>query len=240
MEVGDIFYGFVAIGTDPGSPGDLAPQVAVRLERVSSAMFTSDPVLEAAVGVEYTYEAAGSDSEGDPVTITGVTVPDWLTVTDNGDGTATVSGTPEADDLGANPVVLEISNGEESETQEFTIVVSDTTPPVITLNGDADMVLPVGLAFNDPGATATDNVDGDISGDIVVTGTVDTSTPGTYTIDYDVMDAAGNPATTVTRTVRVVADDDDDNDIFGIGSTGLWSLLLMIPLFGIRRRRTGR
>ena len=82
----------------------------------------------------------------------------------------------------------------------------DTTPPVITLNGDATIDLTTGDAFTDPGATATDDVDGDISGSIVVGGdTVDTNTEGTYTITYNVSDAAGNAATQVTRTVNVNA-----------------------------------
>ncbi len=83
---------------------------------------------------------------------------------------------------------------------------ADTTPPVITLNGDATVELTQGDPFTDPGATATDNVDGDISGNIVVGGdTVDTNTVGSYVITYDVSDAAGNAATQVTRTVNVSA-----------------------------------
>jgi hypothetical protein len=58
------------------------------------------------------------------------------------------------------------------------------------------------------GVTASDNVDGDLTADIVVTGdTVDTAVPGTYTITYNVSDSAGNAATTVTRTVTVTDDD---------------------------------
>ena len=93
------------------------------------------------------------------------------------------------------------------ETEDYTVNLvggaADTTAPVITLNGSATMNLTVGDSFTDPGATATDNVDGDISGNIVVTGSVDTSTAGTYTLNYNVSDAAGNAATRVSRTVNV-------------------------------------
>nr|WP_298998134.1 immunoglobulin-like domain-containing protein [uncultured Allomuricauda sp.] len=84
----------------------------------------------------------------------------------------------------------------------------DTTPPVITLTGDAVVDLNVGdPAYVDAGATATDNVDGDITANIMVGGdTVDTNVAGTYTITYNVMDAAGNAATEVTRTVNVTVD----------------------------------
>ncbi|WP_421805079.1 carbohydrate binding domain-containing protein [Flagellimonas sp.] len=85
----------------------------------------------------------------------------------------------------------------------------DTTPPVITLNGDATVDLNVGDSYTEAGATATDDTDGDISGNIVVGGdTVDTSVAGTYIVTYNVSDAAGNAATEVTRTVNVIAFDD--------------------------------
>ncbi|GAB4515603.1 MAG: hypothetical protein Tsb004_24610 [Allomuricauda sp.] len=82
---------------------------------------------------------------------------------------------------------------------------SDTTAPVITLNGDATVDLNVGDSYTEAGATATDDTDGDISGNIVVGGdTVDVNTAGTYVITYNVNDAAGNAANEVTRTVNVI------------------------------------
>ena len=79
---------------------------------------------------------------------------------------------------------------------------ADTTPPVITLNGSSTIQLNIGDSWTDPGATATDNTDGDISSSITVNGTVDTSTVGTYTLTYSVTDAANNTNST-TRTVIV-------------------------------------
>ena len=80
----------------------------------------------------------------------------------------------------------------------------DSVAPIITLNGDAAVNLAVGASYTDAGATASDNVDGDISANIMVGGdTVDTNATGTYTITYNVSDAAGNAATQVTRTVVV-------------------------------------
>jgi len=80
----------------------------------------------------------------------------------------------------------------------------DTTPPVITAPGDA--TLQKGSAFNvREGVSATDNVDGNITANVVVGGTfVDTSNIGTYTLTYDVSDAAGNEAPQVVRTITVV------------------------------------
>jgi len=84
-----------------------------------------------------------------------------------------------------------------------TVDVVDTTVPVITLVGAATVSLEVGTTYTDAGATATDNYDGDISSAISTVNPVDSDTVGTYTVTYDVSDANGNAATTVTRTVII-------------------------------------
>ena len=83
------------------------------------------------------------------------------------------------------------------------VAPDDTTDPVITLVGSATVTLTVGQSYTDAGATASDNKDGNITANIVTTGTVNTAIAGTYTITYNVSDAAGNTATPVTRTVIV-------------------------------------
>ena len=100
-----------------------------------------------------------------------------------------------------------------TETIRFDLLVDsssetgvDTIPPVLTLNGDASISIYQGTTFGNPGAAAVDNVDGDLTNSITVSGSVDTSTIGTYTINYDISDAAGNAATTVSRTVVVEKD----------------------------------
>jgi len=83
--------------------------------------------------------------------------------------------------------------------------IPDTTSPTITLTGSSTINLTVGDTFADPGATATDNIDGDITSSIITSGTLDTSSTGSYTISYSISDATGNSAS-VTRTVVVVED----------------------------------
>lgn len=90
-----------------------------------------------------------------------------------------------------------------TRTIQVNAAPADTTKPVITLNGSASISITQGASFSDPGATATDNKDGNITSRIVASGTVNTSVAGTYTLRYDVRDTAGNAATTVTRTVIV-------------------------------------
>lgn len=88
----------------------------------------------------------------------------------------------------------------------------DKEPPVITLNGEDPMIVFVGDPFADPGATATDNVDGNVR--VTATGSVNTSAPGVYTITYTAVDSSGNRADPVTRTVEV-RERPDDGDVGG-------------------------
>jgi surface protein len=76
---------------------------------------------------------------------------------------------------------------------------TDTTPPVITINGD-DVNLITGMTYTDAGASAEDETDGEVV--VTTTGSVDTTTAGVYTITYSAVDAAGNSAE-ATRTVTV-------------------------------------
>ncbi len=96
------------------------------------------------------------------------------------------------------------SAGNAAATVTRTVIVVDTTLPVITLIGESNVSVTAGAAYTDAGATASDNIDGDITAAIISTGDINTSLPGTYTVTYDVSDSAGNAAATVTRTVNVV------------------------------------
>lgn len=83
------------------------------------------------------------------------------------------------------------------------VVVPDTTSPNLTLTLSSDTTIARNSIWTDPGATASDDIDGNLTASISVSGTVITGTPGVYTLTYSVSDAAGNAATTVTRTVTV-------------------------------------
>ena len=61
----------------------------------------------------------------DTMEITG-THPAWLTLTDNGGGTAQLSGTPTNEYVGTHDIVLTVSDGQETVNQEFTITVANT------------------------------------------------------------------------------------------------------------------
>ncbi|WOV92819.1 MAG: DUF5011 domain-containing protein [Candidatus Nitrosoabyssus spongiisocia] len=84
------------------------------------------------------------------------------------------------------------------------VIVSDTTPPVITLNGASIITLNTNSTYIEQNATTDDGSPIVIRGD-----TVDTDTEGTYTITYHSTDSAGNNATQVVRTV-IISDAPDD------------------------------
>ncbi|NKI31952.1 malectin domain-containing carbohydrate-binding protein [Croceivirga thetidis] len=90
------------------------------------------------------------------------------------------------------------------------------TKPVITLNGAASITLNVGDTYVEEGATATDPEEGDLPvGSITIGGdTVDTGTPGTYVVTYNVMDSEGLAADQVTRTVSVETLDEPNFSVF--------------------------
>ncbi|HIE58618.1 MAG TPA: DUF5011 domain-containing protein, partial [Hydrogenothermaceae bacterium] len=84
-------------------------------------------------------------------------------------------------------------------------VIADNVAPVITLTGTTPLTVEQGTSYIDAGATATDNIDGTITANIVTVNPVDTNTVGAYTVTYNVSDAAGNAAVEVTRTINVIA-----------------------------------
>jgi hypothetical protein len=84
------------------------------------------------------------------------------------------------------------------------VTVVDNVPPVITLKGQPSITINAGENYADAGATAHDNVDGDITKSIKTTGAVDTKKPGVYTITFNVKDKSRNAATAVVRTVEVI------------------------------------
>jgi len=88
------------------------------------------------------------------------------------------------------------------------VTVADVTPPAaFSLLGANPMSVLVGSTFVEPGVFAWDAVDGDISANVVVTGgPVTTAAVGTFTLTYNVKDAANNAAVAITRTVNVALD----------------------------------
>ncbi|MCP4001588.1 MAG: DUF5011 domain-containing protein, partial [Gammaproteobacteria bacterium] len=166
----------------------------------------STPITTATVDILYQYDVDATDGYGGISQVFSLTQnPPSMTV-DSASGI--ISWIPDPSDVGTHPVSVNVDDGNGgSATQSYNITVSnavDTTAPIITLLGSTPVDIEVGTAYNDAGATASDNVDGNITTSIVTTGLpIDTSTPGSYIVTYDVTDFSGNAAIQVTRTVNV-------------------------------------
>lgn len=125
----------------------------------------------------------------------------------DGDGISNADD-PDDDNDGVTDEV-EIANGTDPNDPEDT---PDLVSPIITLVGPSTLELSLSQvaslsldSASDGYATATDNVDGDITSSITVSTTLDITQVGTYEIIYSVYDQAGNSAT-VTRTVILTED----------------------------------
>ncbi len=118
---------------------------------------------------------------------------------------AVIVGNPDgAVNVGTGSVTSGVSVVSTTTVATTTPTTPDTTPPIVTLNGAAAIQIQVGDTFIDPGATAMDSVDGNLTSKIRETGVVATTTPGIYTLTYSVTDTAGNTGT-ASRVVTVIA-----------------------------------
>lgn len=127
-------------------------------------------------------------------------VEEGYTATDNYDGDLTdkVNITREGDTI---TYTVKDSSGNTASVQR-TILYGDVDAPVITLKGESSMTITAGSVFEEPGYSAVDNRDGDVTSKVQVTGTVDPMVAGEYVLTYTVTDAAGNTAS-VDRKVTV-------------------------------------
>ena len=124
----------------------------------------------------------------------GYTATDWY----DGDLTAQVQRTE------ANGVITyTVTNSAGlSCTVQRSIRYDDPVPPEIVLEGGTELTIQGGKPYQDPGFYAKDNVDGDLTELVTVSGTVDAYRPGVYPVTYTVSDHWGN-TTIVTRNVTV-------------------------------------
>ncbi len=100
----------------PGSAGNEAPSIASPNDL---------QVFEAKVGVPFRLVIRAVDVENDTLAILNIgSVPSWLTYTDNGNGSATYSGTPAVGDIATYTVGYEADDGSQQDDQTNQIVVS--------------------------------------------------------------------------------------------------------------------
>ncbi|MEX0966631.1 MAG: immunoglobulin-like domain-containing protein [Bacteroidia bacterium] len=136
---------------------------------------------------------------------------DSAVVTDNVDGIISSSvnidnstiNTCQVDTFYVTYNATDASGNAAIEVIRVVIITEDTVKPVLTLSGQNPDTIEVHTTYTEPGYSASDNLDGNITSDVVVTGSVDTAVTGSYQLTYTVSDAQGNTAVE-TRTVVVM------------------------------------
>jgi predicted esterase len=94
------------------------------------------------------------------------------------------------------PIVADPLPDEDTETDE------DNFPPIVTLQGDAIVILSIGQDYIEDGAFASDEEDGDLSSTISQIGSVNTNVVADYLLRYQVTDSSGGVGE-ASRLVRV-------------------------------------
>ncbi|MDA9372079.1 DUF5011 domain-containing protein [Porticoccaceae bacterium] len=80
--------------------------------------------------------------------------------------------------------------------------ISNGFPPGITLTGDKTVTIAIGQTYSEPGFSAYDKEDGNLTPSVVATNNIDNTKSGTYTVTYEVSDADSNKSS-ATRAVIV-------------------------------------
>ncbi len=118
-----------------------------------------------------------------------------------------IEGTVDTHKLGTYKVNYHYTWMGFDKNVERLVEVDDLTPPRISLIGDERIKVKLNSNFEDPGAKAEDNYDGDISANIVVSSNLNTNSEGIYEIIYQVEDSRHHMAE-ARRIVEVYREPD--------------------------------
>ena len=185
--------------------------VAIAITPASGApAFTSRPDATEPAGTRFTFTVTTSGSPAPTITRTGQ-LPSGVRFTNNGDGTATISGTPAKAAAGVYPLTLTASNVNGTATQAFTLTITRAPaigeipvirategthlsrtvraagypPPALAESGP----LPSGLSFTD-----------EANGTAVITGIPAAGSAGRYRITLTATNGLG----AATRYITIV------------------------------------
>ncbi|HOQ78929.1 MAG TPA: BspA family leucine-rich repeat surface protein [Candidatus Absconditabacterales bacterium] len=164
----------------------------------------------------------GTSESGAVITISMLSGTQILTGEVDVNGDWSINITPAFDE-GTYEIIVsaEDEHGNKSIDYDINFTI-DMTKPVLTLSGSATVNLFVGDVFADEGAIRTDAVDG--TGIVYSLNVVDSSQEGTYELEYDYTDQAGNSALTIKRTVIVQAPPVNTGGYYGGGGRYIHNL----------------
>ncbi len=147
------------------------------------------------------------DSDGDILTLALSGVDAALFDIEQSTGLITFKVVPDLIVTTVYNITVDASDATDTTSTRVEITVpagADTTNPVITLTGDIEQIIELNSEYQELGATAIDDFNGDITGSINIDASaVDVNTVGDYSVVYSVSDSAGNPDT-ISRRVKVI------------------------------------
>ena len=108
--------------------------------------------------------------------------------------------------IGSNARNLPCGQAKVGEYEDYRVYIQpDLIAPVITLTGGDTVRLERGYTWVEPGYSAIDNVDGNLTANVKLTGSVNNKVAGAYSIIYSVSDSSSNSSSR-TRVVIVTPD----------------------------------
>ncbi|QBB71920.1 hypothetical protein ELE36_17000 [Pseudolysobacter antarcticus] len=237
-----ILSGTPAAGTGGSYPITFTATNGVGSPATQNFTLTIDqaPAITSLATTTFTVGTAGTfivNATGNPnpaISKTGA-LPSGVTLTDNGNGTATLSGTPAAAAGGSYPLAITANNGIGSAaTQNFTLVVNQA--PTITSGSATAFVVGASGSFT-VSATGTPSPTLSQTGVLptgvtfvaatgVLSGTPAAGTAGSYPIIFTATNGVGSPATQAfTLSVNAApAITSANTTTFNIGSVGSFSI----------------
>lgn len=115
-------------------------------------------------------------------------------------------------------IIYKVKDSSGNETMMIRELIEiDKEKPILELVGSSTLYVEPNKDYKEPGYKATDNCDQDITKNVTVTGNVDTSKLGSYTLTYEVTDKAGNKSS-VKRTVIVTKKTDPESGSLKTGA----------------------
>jgi hypothetical protein len=172
----------------------------------------------------YSYLIKSTDIDtGDSLTYSGTGIPSWLMLTDNGDGSASLTGTPDNEDLGVNNITLIVSDNDNATAEQSFAITVVNTNDIPEITGTPDLTVAEDSAYsftpsvtdddsddthtfsivNQPGWASFDSVTG------ALTGTPTNNNVGiTTNIVITVSDSSGATAQLTAFTITVTNTND--------------------------------
>ena len=219
LEYGEIFEdaGATAVNSESNVSVPVTVSGQVNTERLGKYLLKYTAEMDGHICTDYRYVHV-IDTEAPAIILT--TNPDAYTLigetyqeegfsaTDNYDGNLTSKVIRREIDGIMHYTVTDRVGNTTTVTRKINYI--DPDAPIISLNGEQTSYILAGEQYIDPGCTATDFRDGDLSRNIIVSGDIEGNIPGIYTLKYSITNSLGKESVK-ERTIYVLPNQGGSN-----------------------------